>query len=250
MTLARHSPRKDSTRTAFCCGDCHPSDRARVVALMAVDTHLSSRWTVLVIELPHQVGTTRGWRTDNIKSGRGANRPEPLKALRLAKVTGATLVIAKQDRLSPNAAFLLALRDGGVRIMAVDMPEANDLTVGIRALVAQAEREAISRRTKEALAVAKARGVKLGNPSGAESLRRAEKGGAALRAAVSANAAAFAEDLAPVLEDIRAAGHTSQRAIDAELTARGIRNRRGGRWGVGNVGRLLVCCMSSIGRST
>lgn len=71
---------------------------------------------------------------------------------------------------------MLALRDSGVRFVAVDMPEANDLTVGIMALVAQAEREAISRRTKEALAVAKARGVKLGNPNGAESLRRGGNG--------------------------------------------------------------------------
>lgn len=179
-------------------------------------------------------------RFTEVESGRKADRPELAKALHLAKVTGATLIIAKLDRLSRNAAFLLALRDSGVRFVAVDMPEANDLTVGIMALVAQAEREAISRRTKEALAVAKARGVKLGNPNGAESLRRAGKGGAALRAAVSANAAAFAADLAPVLADIQAAGHTSLRAIAAELTIRGIKTRKGGTWSVGNVKQLLL----------
>jgi hypothetical protein len=74
--------------------------------------------------------------------------------------------------------------------------------------------------------VAKARGVKPRNPNGAESLRRAGKGGAALRAAAFANAAAFAADLAPVLVDVRAAGHTSLPAIAAELTARGIWTRR------------------------
>lgn len=178
-------------------------------------------------------------RFTEVESGRKADRPELLKALHLAKVTGATLVIAKLDRLSRNAAFLLALRDSGVRFVAVDMPEANDLTVGIMALVAQAEREAISRRTKEALAVAKAHGMKLGNPNGAASLRRAGKGGAALREAVSANAAAFAADLAPVLADIRAAGHTSLRAMAAELTQRGIQTRRGGGWNVGNVKALF-----------
>ena len=93
-------------------------------------------------------------RFTEVESGRNPDRPELGKALHLAKVTGATLVIAKLDRLSRNAAFLLTLRDSGVRFAAVDLPEANDLTVGIMALVAQAEREAISRRTKEALAVA------------------------------------------------------------------------------------------------
>jgi DNA invertase Pin-like site-specific DNA recombinase len=189
-------------------------------------------------------------RFTEVESGRKADRPELAKALHLAKVTGATLVIAKLDRLSRNAAFLLALRDSGVRFMAVDMPEANDLTVGIMALVAQAEREAISRRTKEALAVAKARGVKLGNPNGAESLRRAGKGGEALRAAVSANAAAFAGDLAPVLADIQAAGHTSLRAIAAQLTARGIRTRKGGAWGIGNAWQLVRRNRSSEGSTS
>ena len=178
-------------------------------------------------------------RFTEVESGRKANRPELAKALHLAKVTGATLVIAKLDRLSRNAAFLLALRDSGVRFIAVDMPEANDLTVGIMALVAQAEREAISRRTKEALAVAKARGVKLGNPNGAESLRRAGKGGVALRAAVSANARDFAANLATVVAEIRASGHTSLRAVASELAFRGMKTRRGGEWRPSNVRGLL-----------
>ena len=180
-------------------------------------------------------------RFTEVESFRRADRPELVKALHLAKVTGATLVIAKLDRLSRNAAFLLTLRDSGVRFLAVDMPEAKDLTVGIMALVAQAEREAISRRTKEALAVAKARRVKVGNPNGAlPCLTRADKGGAALQQAVRANAEAFVSDLAPVIADIRAKGHTSLRAIAAELTSRGIRTRRGGFWGVGNVSGVLA----------
>jgi DNA invertase Pin-like site-specific DNA recombinase len=97
-------------------------------------------------------------RFTEVESGRKSDRPELTGALQLARLTGPTLLIAKLDRLSRNAAFLLTLRDSGVRFMARDMPEANDMTVGIMALVAQQEREAISGRTKEALAVAKASG--------------------------------------------------------------------------------------------
>ena len=178
-------------------------------------------------------------RFTEVESGKTANRPELTAALQLARLTGATLVIAKLDRLSRNAAFLLTLRDSGVRFLAVDMPEANDLTVGIMALVAQAEREAISRRTKEALAMAKARGVKLGNPNGAAALRRAEKGAEALRRAVVRNADRYAADLAEVVADIRAEGVTSLRQMAAALTARGMMTRRGGNWQVSNVRNLL-----------
>jgi DNA invertase Pin-like site-specific DNA recombinase len=126
-----------------------------------------------------------------------------------------------------------------VRFVAVDLPEANDLTVGIMALVAQQEREATSKRTKEALAVARARGVKLGNPNGAAPLRRAGKGGAPLRAAIGRNADRHAQDLAPVVDDIRACGAMTLRSIASELNARGMLTRRGGRWHVSTVMNLL-----------
>jgi DNA invertase Pin-like site-specific DNA recombinase len=124
-------------------------------------------------------------------------------------------------------------------VLACDMPAANEFTIGIIVFVAQAEREAISRRTKEALAVAKARGVKLGNPNGAEVLRRAGKGAVALRAAVVANADQHAEDLRAVVEEIRAQGAVSLRAIAAALNDRGMLTRRGGQWQVSNVGNLV-----------
>ncbi|WP_112324382.1 recombinase family protein [Oceanibium sediminis] len=186
-----------------------------------------------------QRGATVLARFTEVESGRKADRPQLQAALTHSRLTGATLVIAKLDRLSRNAAFLLTLRDSGVRFIACDMPEANDLTVGIMALVAQQEREAISRRTREALAAAKARGVKLGNPNGAAALRRAGEGGVALRKAVAGNADAFAEELKPVVEDIRTSGITSLRGMAAELNARGIVTRRNRRWHVSNVKNLL-----------
>ena len=107
------------------------------------------------------------------------------------------------------------------------------------ALVAQQEREAISRRTREALAAAKARGVKLGNPNGATALRRAGKGGAVLRAAVTINARMFAAELAPLVIILRAEGHMTLRAMADQLNTRGMRTRRSGRWHVSNVKNLM-----------
>lgn len=179
-------------------------------------------------------------RFTEVESGRKNERPELGKALTLAKLTGGTLVIAKLDRLSRNAAFLLTLRDSGVKFLACDMPEANDLTVGIMALVAQQEREAISRRTKEALAAAKARGVKLGNPNGAAALRRAKEGGVALRETVRRNAEDHAAALAPVVEELQRNGITTLRGIAKVLNDRGMLTRRGGQWHVSNVRNLLA----------
>ena len=106
-----------------------------------------------------------------IESGKRSDRPELAKALAHSKATGATLVIAKLDRLSRNVAFISNLMESGVEFVAADMPMANRLTVHVLAAVAEHEREMISQRTSAALAAAKARGAKLGNPNGARALR-------------------------------------------------------------------------------
>ena len=88
-----------------------------------------------------------------IESGKShRNRPELARALDACRRYGARLVISRLDRLSRDPVFLLSLRDAGIDFVAVDLPQANRLTVGIMALVAEQEREAISQRTKAALA--------------------------------------------------------------------------------------------------
>ncbi len=219
----------------------------RVVAYYRVST-LRQGQSGLGLEAQRQavlaLCQSRGWeviaeRTE-IESGKNDNRPQLAAALHQAKVTGATLVVAKLDRLSRSVAFLSALQDSGAKFVAADMPEANELTVHIMAAVAQAERQAISKRTKEALAAAKAAGRRLGNPNGAEALRRAGKGNAAAVERLKAGADSYAQDLAPVIADIQASGVTSLGGIAAELNARHIQTRRGGRWYASGVANVLA----------
>lgn len=174
-----------------------------------------------------------------VESGKNNQRPELERALHLAKVTGATLVIAKLDRLSRNASFLLALRDSGVKFIAADMPDANELTVGIMALVAQQERQAISNRTKDALQAAKARGVKLGNPNGADALKRANKGNQAGVKTIKSKADQHALNLKPVIESLQSEGITSLGGIAGALNNRGMLTQRGGQWHKTTVKNLL-----------
>ena len=116
-----------------------------------------------------------------VESGKHADREELKKAIAACKKHKAKLVIAKLDRLSRNLAFIATLMESGVEFVAVDMPEANKLTVHILAAMAEHEREQISKRTRDALAVAKRRGKRLGNPDIAEVAKRG-------RAALKANA--------------------------------------------------------------
>lgn len=180
-----------------------------------------------------------------VESGRSGGRPELERAMREAHLTGATLLIAKLDRLSRDAAFLLKLQKDGVRFVAADMPEATDFTVGIMALVAQQEREAISRRTKEALQAARARGTRLGNPNGAAALVRAGKGNSASLAAVQDRAAAFAYRLHPVLAELEGAGINTLPQIANALNARGVLSPRGSKWYPASV-RALKARLSAL----
>ena len=100
-----------------------------------------------------------------IESGKKNQRLQLAAAMALAKGKGATLLIAKLDRLSRNAGFIFQLRDAGVDFVCCDMPDANTLTVGIFAVLAQHERETISKRTKDALAAKLAQGAQLGTPA-------------------------------------------------------------------------------------
>jgi len=175
-----------------------------------------------------------------VESGKSSDRPKLASALHLAKVTGATLVIAKLDRLSRNAAFLLTLRDSGVRFVAADMPDANELTVGIMALVAQQEREAISKRTREALRAAKARGRRLGNPNGAAALRRAQKGNKASLRVIRERADHHAVNLRPVLDSLSDEGIVSLGHIADALNERGMLTPRGGSWHKSSVRNLIA----------
>jgi DNA invertase Pin-like site-specific DNA recombinase len=171
-----------------------------------------------------------------VESGKRSDRPELTRALAACRRLGATLVIAKLDRLSRNVAFVSNLMEAGVEFIAVDFPQANRLTIHILAAVAEHEREMISARTKAALAAAKARGVKLGNPNITAEVQA--KGALAGLAVRRQKATARAADLRPIIDGIKATSATSLRAIAAELDARGVPAPRGGRWSATAVMRV------------
>lgn len=186
----------------------------------------------------------RGWELVappfvEVESGKRDDRPELAKAMNRAKLMGAKLVIAKLDRLSRDAEFLLKLQRTGVDFVAADMPHADRFTVTIMAALAEKERELISVRTKSALAAAKARGVRLGNPNGAAALRRAGKGNAASALSQAATAQEFAERFREKVEELRGQGVVSLGGIAAELNAQSLPTPRGGKWHASSVRNLL-----------
>lgn len=171
-----------------------------------------------------------------VESGKRNDRPELETALKRCRLTGATLVVAKLDRLSRNAAFLFTLRDAGVKFVAADMPDANTMSVGVMAIVAQHEREAISDRTKKALAAAKRRGVVLGgfrkeSPNIARFQKRAVR-------AVVEGANARAEEWRDTIEALQSEG-LSLNAMASRLNEDGLPTSRGGAWTATAVKRVV-----------
>ena len=185
-----------------------------------------------------------------VESGkRDGNRPQLHAALARAKVEGATLLIAKLDRLSRDALFLLTLQKANVDFVAVDMPDANKLTIGIMALIAQHEREAISARTTAALKVAREKVAKtgqissenkhpdvrrLGYPYGARALarnpERRKLGQQRGTQTIKDKAIARAQELAPTFADLENNGFVSASAKAAQLNERGILTPRKKKW--------------------
>lgn len=180
-----------------------------------------------------------------VESGKHSdNRPQLQAALAHCAATGATLIVAKLDRLARNVAFIAALMDSGVDFIAADMPMANKLTIHVLAAVAEYEREAISQRTKAALAAAKLRGVRLGN--GGTSIAALRKAGAgkpgwtAGADGMKARADQHAAKVLPIVATLRREGVVSQSAMARELNQRGVLAPRGGEWTATAVRNLLA----------
>lgn len=173
-----------------------------------------------------------------VESGKRSDRPELQRAIQLCQQTGATLLIAKLDRLARNVAFIANLMESGVPFIAADMPSANKLTVHILAAVAEDERDRISQRTKAALAAAKARGVGLGGDRGCRHLTDAHR--AEATAALKAQADRAALRAVPMIDKLQRDGITSLRGIARALNARGMTTARGGTWTATAVRRTLA----------
>lgn len=179
-----------------------------------------------------------------VESGRKNDRPELARAIKECRLRGATLIIAKLDRLARNVRFVSELMDSEIDFIAADYPQANRLTIHILAAVAEHEAKMISQRVKDALAAAKARGVKLGKP---ENLSNSAVGSVRGNLVKQAKAQKRAVDTCEIIADINKGGDLSIRMIAKELNQRGIQTARGGTWSATQVSRVMKQMPASAG---
>lgn len=191
----------------------------------AVERHLSQQSGQLVASFTE------------VESGKLNERPQLEAALLRCRATRATLLVAKLDRLSRDAGFLMTLRNGDVRFQALDLPEANTLTLGVMAAMAQHERETISARTKAALLARKARGLPLGTPRDLSKYQAtASRLGNAVR---SAKATERSRNIMPMIEEAKAGGAGTLRQIAGFLNEAGASTARGTKWTAAAVQRVM-----------
>jgi DNA invertase Pin-like site-specific DNA recombinase len=176
-----------------------------------------------------------------IESGRRNDRPALAKALRMCRLRKAVLCIAKLDRLSRNAAFLMNLLESGVELVACDVQGVNKMTLQILAIVAENEAKAISDRTRVALQAAAQRGTVLGGRrvSAKEWTAIAESGRAASIQERKERAQRHAGEMLPIIQELQADGAVSLREIADRLNALGEVTRTGKAWTSVQVMRVL-----------
>lgn len=166
------------------------------------------------------------------ESGKECNRPGLNKAMAMARKTGATVVVAKHDRLTRDAAFaILTVFKSGVKFNILNLPPQameNHIVFNVYFGMAAEEAKMISERTKAALAAAKAKGVKLGRPDAANSITPEMTAAATearrKKAAENPNNVASANEIRRYLN---AGGSPKLQAIANHLTAEGYYTSRG-----------------------
>jgi DNA invertase Pin-like site-specific DNA recombinase len=172
------------------------------------------------------------------ETGKGADalerRPQLAAALATGRARKCPVIVAKLDRLSRDVAFVAALMAQRVPFIVAELgADADPFMLHLYAALAEKERRLISERTKAALAVRKAQGKRLGNPS---NLREA---GAMGRKVLAGDADAFAANVRPILESLQSTGITDLRGLASTLNERRVPTARGRKWHVSNVRNVL-----------
>lgn len=166
-----------------------------------------------------------------VESGKRCDRPQLAAALAACRQHGATLVIAKLDRLARNVRFVSTLLDGDVPFVCCDMPSADRTMLQMVSVFAEHERRLISERTKAALNAKRQRGEQWASGASVATLERG-------RATNQERATAAKSAVFKLCRELRDAGR-SLPSIAAELNGKGLRTRRGGQWTPTAVYRVL-----------
>ena len=162
-----------------------------------------------------------------------SERPQLAAALEKCKKENAVLVCSKIDRLSRNAEFLLRLMNSRVEFVCCDIPNCDRFTISLFAILAEKEKNMISERTKNALKMVKARGIKLGNPNPELSVIKMNEG--ARKGRID-----FKNKIIPIINEIKSTGIKTLQGMADCLNRRGISTRNGKQWYPTQIRNLLV----------